>query len=265
MRKPRFLPFWLVGLGVLLLYVGCLLVTLNVDRFVPALPHLAALGEASALVGSFLTVISTFFLLYTIYLQQRIRDEQATELHWFELLKRWPEVAQDEQFKDHANDYEGELVKVELAFRIDNSADGLSEQKGLEAITEILNEEGNFRQPPIAERIDHLFAAMMTLRQRIRRSGQALFDNSFLPFVSQQAIGALVYSALFRADRNFLRWLTELGLAERALTYAPETRWLLTRHYGTIQQRKEKARARQREKDARRQDTDSVPADPPPP
>jgi hypothetical protein len=53
----------------------------------------AALGEASALVGSFLTVISTFFLLYTIHLQQKIRNEEAVEAHWFELLKRWPEYA----------------------------------------------------------------------------------------------------------------------------------------------------------------------------
>jgi hypothetical protein len=40
----------------------------------------------------------------------------------------------------------------------------------------------------------------------------------------------------------------------RSVPYAPETRWFLTRHYGTAQQRKEKAQARQREKDARQQE-----------
>jgi hypothetical protein len=67
-KNPRFLPFWVVGLGVLVLYVTGVVVIVTVDRFLPALPHSAELGEASALVGSFLTVISTFFLLYTIHL-----------------------------------------------------------------------------------------------------------------------------------------------------------------------------------------------------
>jgi hypothetical protein len=100
LKKPRFLPFWVVGLGVLVLYVAGVFVILTVDRFLPALPHSAELGEASALVGSFLTVISTFFLLYTIHLQQRIRDEEAIEAHWFEFLKRWSEYAQDGELRD---------------------------------------------------------------------------------------------------------------------------------------------------------------------
>src|ERR1700738_4140919 len=80
-KKPRFLPFWVVGLGVLVLYVAGVVVIVTVDRFLPALPHSADLGDASALVRSFLTVISTFFLLYTIHLQQRIRAEEAVEAH----------------------------------------------------------------------------------------------------------------------------------------------------------------------------------------
>jgi hypothetical protein len=64
---------------------------------------------------------------------------------------------------------------------------------------------------------------------------------------------ALVYSALRRADSASLLRLTHLGLAERALPYAPETRWFLTRHYGSAQQKKEKALARQQEKDAIKQ------------
>jgi hypothetical protein len=80
-KKPQFLPFWAVGLSILVLYVIGIVVILTVGKIIPALPHAAELGEASALVGSFLTVISTFFLLYTIYLQQRIRDEQAVEAH----------------------------------------------------------------------------------------------------------------------------------------------------------------------------------------
>jgi hypothetical protein len=131
-KKPRFLPFWFVGLGVLVLYVAGLLVILAVGKMVPALPHAAELGEASALVGSFLTVISTFFLLYTIYLQQRIRDEQAVEAHWFELLKRWSEYAQERELRDRAADYQHELSKVELSFRIPDSVDHLSEKEGLE-------------------------------------------------------------------------------------------------------------------------------------
>lgn len=104
---------------------------------------------------------------------------------------------------------------------------------------------------------------MMTLRERISDSDRDLLDNSLLPFMPEHIVHALVYSALRRSDRNSLRPLTELGLAERALTYAPETRWFLTRHYGTAQQRKEKAQARQREKDAHQQDANSVPVEPP--
>jgi hypothetical protein len=131
-KKLRFLPFWIVGLGVLVLYVAGLLVILTVDNFVPALTHVAALGEASALVGSFLTVISTFFLLYTIHLQQKIRNEEAIEAHWFEFLKRWPEYAQERELRDRAADYQHELSKVELSFRIPDSVDHLSEKEGLE-------------------------------------------------------------------------------------------------------------------------------------
>jgi hypothetical protein len=108
--------------------------------------------------------------------------------------------------------------------------------------------------PPFSESLDRLFSAMMTLRERISDSGRDLLDNSFLAFLPQHLIEALVYSALFRGDRNSLSNLTRLGLAERALPHAPETRWFLTRHYGTAQERKEKAQARQREKDARRQE-----------
>jgi hypothetical protein len=65
--------------------------------------------------------------------------------------------------------------------------------------------------------------------------------------VPQHVVEALVYSALFRADRKSIRTLSRLGLIDRAVIYAPEARWFLTRHYGSAQQRKEKARARQRE------------------
>lgn len=37
---------------------------------------------------------------------------------------------------------------------------------------------------------------------------------------------------------------------ETALNFAPETRWFLPRHYGSAQQKKEKARARRLHKDA---------------
>src|ERR1700720_4205711 len=141
-KNPRFLPFWVVGLGVLVLYVAGVVVIVTVDRFLPALPHSAELGEASALVGSFLTVISTFFLLYTIHLQQRIRDEEAIEAHWFELLKRWSELAQDSELNDRKADYQGGLAKLMNCFQIANSADNLSEQKGLEEIATMLAQVG---------------------------------------------------------------------------------------------------------------------------
>ena len=139
-------------------------------------------------------------------------------------------------------------------FQIADSADNLSEQKGLEEIANMLAQEGIFELPSISETLDRLFAAMMTLRERISESGRDLLDNSFLPFVPQHVVEALVYSALFRADRKSLRTLTHLGLIDRAVIYASEARWFLTRHYGTAQQRKEKAQARQREKDARQQE-----------
>jgi hypothetical protein len=170
-KKLRFLPFWIVGLGVLVLYVAGLLVILTVDNFVPALTHVAALGEASALVGSFLTVISAFFLLYTIHLQQKVRNEEAVEAHWFELLKRWPEYAQDRELRDRAADYQHELVKVELSFRIPDSADHLSEKEGSESIAYTLSFGGFFQPPAISETLDRLFAAMMTLRERTSGSG----------------------------------------------------------------------------------------------
>jgi hypothetical protein len=197
-KKPRFLPFWVVGLGVLVLYVAGVVVILTVDRFLPALPHSAALGEASALVGSFLAVISTFFLLYTIHLQQKIRDEQAVEAHWFELLKRWADSAEESRIKDHATEFEERLVKVEISFRIPDSAEHLSEQEGLKEIVEILGHEGMYDLPPFSESLDRLFSAMMTLRERISDSGRDLLDNSFLAFLPQHLIEALVYSALFR-------------------------------------------------------------------
>jgi hypothetical protein len=262
-RRPLFLPFWAIGLFILIVYVAGLFATLvifdvpgewakrPINQNFPALQNAAALGEATALVGSFLTVISTFFLLYTIHLQQRIRDEQAVEAHWFELLKRWPAVAEDQEMKDHRPDYAGELANVELSFIIPDSAESLSEKEGLEEIAQVLGQKGTSRLPTISHSLDRLFLAMMTLRERISTSGRDLLDNSFLPFVPMYAIEALVYSALFRADRTSLCCLTRLCLVERALWYAPETRWFLTRHYGTIQQIKEKAQARQREKDAR--------------
>jgi hypothetical protein len=189
-KKPRFLPFWVVGLGVLVLYVAGVFVILTVDRFLPALPHSAALGEASALVGSFLAVISTFFLLYTIHLQQKIRDEQAVEAHWFELLKRWAEFAQDSELKDRKADYQGGLAKLMYCFQIADSADNLSEQKGLEEIATMLAQVGIFELPLISETLDRLFAAMMTLRERISESGRDLLDNSFLPFLPQHVVEA---------------------------------------------------------------------------
>ncbi len=192
-KKPRFLPFWVVGLGFLVLYVAGVFVILTVDRFLPALPHSAALGEASALVGSFLAVISTFFLLYTIHLQQKIRDEQAVEAHWFELLKRWAEFAQDSELKDRKADYQGGLAKLMYCFQIADSADNLSEQKGLEEIATMLAQVGIFELPLISETLDRLFAAMMTLRERISESGRDLLDNSFLPFLPQHVVEALVY------------------------------------------------------------------------
>jgi hypothetical protein len=216
-------------------------VILTVDNFVPAPTHVAALGEASALVGSFLTVISTFFLLYTIHLQQKIRNEEAVEAHWFELLKRWPEYAQDRELRDRAADYQHELVKVELSFRIPDSADHLSEKEGSESIAYTLSFGGFFQPPAISETLDRLFAAMMTLRERTSGSGRDLLDNSLLPFMPQHITQALVYSALRHADSASLLRLTHLGLAERALPYARETRWFLTRHYGSAQQKKEKA------------------------
>lgn len=260
MKKPHFLPFWAVGISIFILYVIGICVTLTLGKTVPALPHAAELGEASALVGSFLTVISTFFLLYTIYLQQRIRDEQAVEAHWFELLKRWPEYAQDRELKDRAADYQHELVKVELSFRIPDSANHLSEQEGFEIITYTLSFGGMFQPPAISESLDRLFAAMMTLRERISDSGRDLLDNSLLPFIPPHITEALVYSALRRADSASLLRLTHLGLAERALRYAPETRWFLTRHYGSAQQKKEKAQARQQEENARAKALENTPA-----
>lgn len=210
-KNPRFLPFWVVGLGVLVLYVAGVVVIVTVDRFLPALPHSAELGEASALVGSFLTVISTFFLLYTIHLQQRIRDEEAVEAHWFELLKRWSEYAQDHELIDRAADYQGEFAKVELSFRIPDSADHASEQEGLETISYTLGFGGIFQLPSISEPLDRLFAAMMTLRgERISESGRDLLDNSFLPFVPQHVVEALVYSALFRAAISVLSFSMSL-------------------------------------------------------
>jgi hypothetical protein len=271
MRKPLFLPFWVIGLFILIIYIAGLLTTLvifdvpaewakqPINQNFPALQNAAALGEASALVGSFLTVISTFFLLYTIYLQLRIRDEQAVEAHWFELLKRWSEFAEDKELIDHATDYEHQLAKVELSFPIPDSADHLSEREGLEEITQILGHEGFLKLPRISETLDRLFSAMMTLRERISGSGRNLLDNSLLPFVSQHVLEALVYSALFRADQNTLRSLTQLGLVERALPYAPETRWFLTRHYGSSHQIKQKARARQQEKQAHQKDVNDKP------
>jgi hypothetical protein len=240
-KKPRFLPFWAVGLGVLILYVIGILIILSVDKIVPALPNAAALGEASALVGSFLAVISTFFLLYTIHLQQKIRDEEAVEAHWFELLKRWADSAEIARLKDHAREFEQRLVKVEISFHVPDSAERLSEEEGLEKIVEILGHEGMYDLPPFSESLDRLFSAMMTLRERISDSGRDLLDNSFLAFLPQHVIEALVYSALFRADRNSLRNLTHLGLTERALPDATKTHWFLTRHYGSAQQRKEKS------------------------
>jgi hypothetical protein len=240
-KKLRFLPFWAVGLGVLVLYVAGLLLVLTVDRFVPALPNAAALGEASALVGSFLTVISIFFLLYTIHLQQKIRNEEAIETHWFELLKRWAEFAEDRTLRNQATVYEQKLVKVEISFRIPDSVEHLSEQQGLKKIVENLGHEGFYKLPSISENLDRLFLAMMTLRERVGDSGRDLLDNSFLAFLPQHVIEAVVYSALHRGDRNSLLHLTRLGLAERALPHAPKTRLFLTKHCGTAQQRKEKS------------------------
>jgi hypothetical protein len=114
----------------------------------------------------------------------------------------------------------------------------------LEIIAYTLGFGGIFQPPAISESLDRLFAAMMTLRERIGESGRDLFDNSLLPFMPEHIVEAVVYSALRRANLASLTLLTRLGLAESALPYAPETRWFLTRHYGTAQPRKEKAQAR---------------------
>jgi hypothetical protein len=52
--------------------------------------------------------------------------------------------------------------------------------------------------------------------------------------VPQHVVEALVYSALFRPDRESLRTLTHLGLIDRAVIYASEVRWFLLG--GTAQQ-----------------------------
>lgn len=170
MKKPLFLPFWVIGLGILILYGAGLFVTLAIfdvprqwaarpiDQILPALQNAAAFGEASALVGSLLTVISILFLLYTIRLQQRIRDEQAVETHWFELLKRWTEFAEDKELIDRLPDYQGALARVEIAFRIDDS-DRLSQEEGLYEITmAIVHKGGLFKAPTISDSLDRLYA-----------------------------------------------------------------------------------------------------------
>jgi hypothetical protein len=95
--RRSYLPAWIIGLGIaiaIVLYCGALFIPLAIfdvprhlaqprDQILPGLQNAAAFGEASALGGSLLTFISILFLLYTIRLQQRIRDEQAVETHWF--------------------------------------------------------------------------------------------------------------------------------------------------------------------------------------
>ena len=75
-------------------------------------------------------------------------------------------------------------------FQIADSADNLSEQKGLEEIATVLAQVGIFELPLISETLDRLFAAMMTLQERISESGRDLLDNSFLPFLPQHVVEA---------------------------------------------------------------------------
>jgi hypothetical protein len=69
----------------------------------------------------------------------------------------------------------------------------------------MLAQVGIFELPLISETLDRLFAAMMTLRERISESGRDLLDNSFLPFLPQHVVEALVYSALSRAFSSPVR------------------------------------------------------------
>jgi hypothetical protein len=139
---------------------------------------------------------------------------------------------------------------VERAFWVEAS-DQLSEEEGLNKIFFLMvDKEFRITEASTSGSLDRLYAAMMNLRERVTGLSRELLDNSFLSFIPTHLIAPLVYSALRGDDRDSLRSLTRLGLAEKALLVMPEMRWFLIRHYGTVEQKVQKARARQQEKDA---------------
>jgi len=227
------LAFWIVAMWSTLATFNVFGEWTNFPRVLPSLQNAANLGQASSLVGSFFAAITTILLLGSIYLQLRIREEQAIETHWFELLKRWSEYAEEGRLSNLAAHCQHDLTGIGTRLFPPQHSDGLSEKDGFELFVR----QFQITHPLNSQRLQRLFAAIMTLRDRISVSGRDLFDNSFLPFVSDEVALILVHSAMQRGDQQLLRWLAQLGLIERAMPSEPKIRSFLTKYYRKEQQR----------------------------